>query len=717
MHKEEGFFWRYDPAVKKESAEPPEPTWLLPTYLPNIQEAVEFNVDLFSDEELIHLVDQSYLTGTQYVFTFDIECYNNYFLIAFKSVNNSKIVYFELSETHILDTNKLSWVINNFCLIGFNSNAYDLVILTLALNGKTNQELKTESDNLIVEGIRPNAVYKTHKITKPILNHIDLIEVSPLFASLKIYGGRLHCNRMQDLPFDPNTILNSDQIAIIRWYCLNDLDNTEILYKSLESQLDLRRSMSMEYETDLMSKSDAQIAEAVIAYDLRKFDNTKLYAPNVEPGTMYRYTPPEFISYETPLMKWALGIVTESNFILSDSKKITMPDRIKKLRLKLGKTDYQMGIGGLHSCEEKVCHVSDNDYILKEYDVTSYYPYIILNLGLYPQHMGERLGNKFLDVYRGIVERRIEAKRTGNKTVADSLKITINGSFGKFGSPYSILYSPSLLIQVTITGQLSLLMLIESIELIGITVVSANTDGIVIKCPVNRQDELDTIIKGWQIKTKFELEETIYDGLYSRDVNNYIAVKKGKKSTKNKGIFKRPGLQKNPTNEICIMAIEDFLLKGTPIDQTIRACTDITKFVNVRTVNEGAVKLQSVSLPIHKCKEDLIKKAGYKQGLNNLWKLPNQEYISSLTLEEAYNSAKLKFNTTNSGVYLGKAIRWYYAKDETGVIVYAKTGNKVPRSEGAKPLMDMPTTFPLDVDYNWYITETLDIVRNMGYAN
>lgn len=64
-----------------------------------------------------------------------------------------------------------------------------------------------------------------------------------------------------------------------------------------------------------------------------------------------------------------------------------------------------------------------------------------------------------------------------------TFKIVLNGTFGKLGSKYSFLYSPNLMIQVTITGQLALLMLIEALEAAGISVVSANTDGIVSRCP------------------------------------------------------------------------------------------------------------------------------------------------------------------------------------------------------------------------------------------
>ena len=120
------------------------------------------------------------------------------------------------------------------------------------------------------------------------------------------------------------------------------------------------------------------------------------------------------------------------------------------------------GIGGLHSQEKSISVVSNETHVMRNADFASYYPFIILNQGLYPKH----LGTKFLSVYRSIVETRLRAKADGNKLIAESLKITINGSFGKLGSKYSKLYSPNLMLATTITGQLTLLMLIEQL---GIT--------------------------------------------------------------------------------------------------------------------------------------------------------------------------------------------------------------------------------------------------------
>jgi DNA polymerase elongation subunit (family B) len=144
-----------------------------------------------------------------------------------------------------------------------------------------------------------------------------------------------------------------------------------------------------------------------------------------------------------------------------------------------------------------------------------------------------------LDVFEVIVDRRLEAKHSGDKKTADSLKITINGTFGKLGSKYSTMYAPNLLIQVTVGGQLNLLMLIEMLELHGITVVSANTDGIVSLVEKHQEETFLNIITGWEHLTKLKTEETEYKALFSRDVNNYIAVKHDN-SCKLKGTYSNP---------------------------------------------------------------------------------------------------------------------------------------------------------------------------------
>lgn len=592
----------------------------------------------------------------------DTETYPNYFLCAFKSLKTGKVVQFERGDGLSFDPERLARIMKKHLTVGFNSLNYDLVMIYAALAGYSNKALKKLSDRIILKNARRWDIEREYGFRIPKgLDHIDLIEVAPGKASLKVYGGRLHAPKMWSLPVSPDAVLTHEQIAEIRLYNINDLDTTALLYTALRKQLELRTTMSAEYGEDLRSKSDAQIAEAVIKSQVSKILRVeKLTRPEIAAGTIYKYRVPPYIQYQTKQLRDMLEEVRRADFMVSDTGKIVMPEALESARIKLGFSIYRMGIGGLHSSEKTVTHIENSDYVLRDNDVESYYPNLILTLGLAPKH----LGRAFLDVYRGIVHRRIDAKHAGNKTDADSLKIVVNGSFGKLGSKWSVLYSPDLMIQVTVTGQLALLLLIERIELAGIRVVSANTDGIVSMPRREQESTLNAIVAQWEKDTGLKMEQTEYSGTYSRDVNNYYAFKTDG-SIKSKGAYASPFLGKkyepdlklSPHADICSIAAAEYLSKGVPIEETVVKCRDIRQFVVIRTVNGGAVK---------------------------------------------------------DGVELGKAVRWYYGTSTESPIAYVKNGNKVPKSEGAVPCLDMPETFPSDVNYSWYISEARKIITEVG---
>jgi hypothetical protein len=646
-----GFFWEDLPVVKKSLAKAkikrlaPERTWEAEDYLPGLDEALNYQYNLLSNSELLSLVGSD-------SFIYDIESYPNYFLIAFKSLKTGKNLIFEMDNNDFIDTKKLEWVMQNFCTIGFNSINYDLPITAIALTGVDTFSLNEATEAIIVQNQRPQDVLRNYSAKKLQVDHIDLIEVAPLKASLKIYGGRIHCEKMQDLPFVAGSLLTTEKQAIVKYYCINDLNNTELLYKTLYEQIQLRVKLSSDYLTDLRSKSDAQIAEAIFQEELLRINGFRTKRPVIAPGTVYKFEVPYFIRFKTDLLNWVLNVIKDANYVVGEDGAIQLPTEVKALRIEIAGNFYQLGLGGLHSCEKSISHYADEKYLISDHDVASYYPRIILNQSLYPKH----LGINFLKVLDVIVKRRLQAKAEKQTVDAEGLKIVVNGTFGKTSEKYSIIYSPDLTIQTTITGQLALLMLIEELELNGFRVLSANTDGVVTKAERTRYAEYKAIIKDWEFRTNFDMEETQYKSVHSRDVNNYIAVKLDN-DAKLKGAYGKENLKKNPTNRISSIAVEKFLIEGIPIEKTIEDCKDITKFISVRTVKGGAVK---------------------------------------------------------NGVYLGKAIRWYYAENEETEIVYAINGNKVPRTEGAKPLMELPKEFPTDVNYAWYIQESNAILADIG---
>lgn len=672
----------------------------------------------------------------------DIEIYRNYALFGFMNVETGNVEQLEVIDGK-LDARRLDQLMRKCRTLGFNSLNYDNQITWLAIKLAKRFEgeelcarLKKASDRIIQGGMKPWEFRDVYDINPPKIDHVDLFEVAPGMASLKIYGGRLHVDELQDLPYQHDAVLTREEMEVVRVYNIKDLKATGKLAKELNGRIELRCDLSRQYGMDLRSKSDAQIAEAVINSELQKITGRKPTKPQYQAGTSFKYKVPDYISFKTPVLKEMLETIRNTTFVVGQGGKVALPSAIKDAHIQIGSSVYRMGIGGLHSSEESVAHYADHKWRLLDRDVTSYYPAIILNQGLYPAHLGEL----FLKVYQLIVDRRVKAKAKQQelqklfKEHADQItpalkaeleqailnneggKIQINGSFGKFGSPYSTLSSPALLIQTTISGQLSLLMLIEMLENAGFPVVSANTDGVVFKAERDRTEELDAVIKAWEDATGFNTEETEYSALYSRDVNNYIALKEGG-GYKAKGAYAKAGLMKNPANEVCIDAVAQRLMHGTPVSRTIRECTDITKFVTIRQVKGGGYKQWSAKkVPAHSSPTELLVSSGWKQGEDAKWSNPHHgKKNERWTTRRAYLYMLEWCDAQGEEEYLGKAVRWIYCTDTPGLIRYRLNGNAVPRTEGACPVMNLPKSVPSNIDYDWYIAEAESILKGIGY--
>ena len=116
------------------------------------------NIEYFTDNEIINTP-----VGTEFIF--DVECYSNYFLVAMKCLSNQKVITFEKSyHINTFNLDKLKFVLWRFCFIGFNSNFYDLPIITAALEDKTPEELHLISTDIIANSINPFAFEKKYKL-------------------------------------------------------------------------------------------------------------------------------------------------------------------------------------------------------------------------------------------------------------------------------------------------------------------------------------------------------------------------------------------------------------------------------------------------------------------------------------------------------------------------------------------------------------------------
>lgn len=340
----------------------------------------------------------------------DIEVYKNYFLATFMAEDGRSKMY----EIFDGDTSRFPsddiWEFitrDDIELVTFNGNSYDIPLLILTLLNRDTFMTKKESDRIIRYNVRPWHFYKDNGLREPKLNHVDLIEVAPGRVSLKLYGGRMHSGRLQELPVEHTATITEEQRQLLRRYCKNDTMVTRDLYRTLSKQLDLRRSMSEQYGVDLRSKSDAQIAEAVLKTEFHRI--TGDWPSKVTPNySTFFYEPPSYVTFRTEPLRKVLETVTSAEMILNEETgHVEMPKAISDLKIEIGGSSYNIGIGGLHSQESEVAHFSDDEHVLIDRDVASYYPNLMLNMGM---RVGG-FGDQFNPVYRRILTDRLAAKR------------------------------------------------------------------------------------------------------------------------------------------------------------------------------------------------------------------------------------------------------------------------------------------------------------------
>lgn len=581
-------------------------------------------------------------------FCFDCETLPNYTLVSFKDVDTGAYTRFRRNEDRAPERLRSFLIQPDATYVGFNNQSFDDVIVAAFVAGRTEGEIKVIANDLIENRLRPWAALRKYNLPQLGFDSIDLIEVAPSFVGLKAYGARMHMPVLQDMPLAHDATVTLEQMQEIDRYCDNDLDTTEELLRRLDEQLLLRVQMSRQYGTDMRSKSDSQMAEQayITSMGLKRKDN--------EIPKTVRYTPPAFLRFKDPALQTLLERVTAHTFDMNQQTgHVILPDFLGSEQIAFGAGTYQLGVGGIHSTHDKsVCHIAGAQDVIVDIDAASFYPSIILECGFVPAGLGQQ----FVDEYRRIYERRLEAKRNKDKTTDATLKISLNGTFGKLASRWSVLYAPDLMLAVTLTGQFTLLMLIEWLEHLGAVTLSANTDGIAMRYPAELQEQVEMVVSKFEALSRFKFEYTPYRLLAMKDVNNYYAVKTDR-SIKSKGIYAPLSLSKNATAQVCADAVGAWLAHGTPFLETIKNA-GFSGFVSARNVTGGG-----------------------QQG----------------------------------DKYLGKVVRWYMSNTEgLPPLTYVKNGNKVPKTEGAHECMVLPDGHPADLDYDWYYREACKIAQACG---
>jgi hypothetical protein len=386
-------------------------------------------------------------------------------------------------------------------------------------------------------------------------------------------------------------------------YNINDIESTSALLDRCKKDIDLRLAIEDEYGVKVLSKDGVNIGMKILTHKylektgLTWWDIKDLRSPQAYIPLKDVILP--FIKYDSPILKSVLDEMKTQ--VVSPGRKGYEKNFV------FGGLRYTVGVGGIHSKNDPEIIIPAEDEMLIDIDVASLYPSMLIEYGFYPKH----LGPEFLEVYSQIRSERIEAKHNGDKIKDSTLKLALNGLSGNLQNEHNFCYSPFAVMQIRINGQLLLLMLAEKLVELGCRIVQANTDGLFVLLKKSIYDKVNNVCREWEQLTKLTLEEDRFEAMYQYAINDYIAVKEGytdirdrflageqivqKKKTgelyksieqiqddyiKQKGMFiTKVQLGKGLTSKIIPEAVIKYFVDGIPVEDTIKGCKDIKKFL------------------------------------------------------------------------------------------------------------------------------------------
>lgn len=379
------------------------------------------------------------------------------------------------------------------------------------------------------------------------------------------------------------------------YYNRNDVFLVCEIARQKPDEIRLRYAISSAYKINVLSDSRANIADKLIADTYAKRTNLRKEAfENLR-------TERTVMSFKNVIFPHIAFKTEKLQNLLRELKEVKLyhvgKDSFSK-EIEFDGTIYQMATGGLHSKDVPGVYISNDKYTYVHEDVSSFYPSIMIAYKISPKHLIQKI---FTPMVRDWRDWRVEAKHTDdsvkqvvpgvpNNIAADALKIVINAIFGKFGSDTYFLYDRLALLQTTINGQLMALMLIEELSLNGIRTISANTDGIIVKLPKDKEDVCKNIIDNWCAMNKMGMDGEHYSLLVSRDVNNYLVVhKNGKiefKGALNPKMYIKD-LTKGYDMPIVAKAVYEYFVNNVPIMTTLETSKDILDFCKTQNIGRN----------------------------------------------------------------------------------------------------------------------------------
>ena len=516
-------------------------------------------------------------------YVYDIEVFKNVFHCTILNSETEEIHKFECSQRKNNIDDMCNFFLNQDAyFVGYNNIHYDNPIVNYCIEFFSNSKY---SYSTICESIfnlskvitsKNDDDFDKWKRWKYANNFLTLDLLTMLYSkalrvSLKEMQVTMMYKNVQEFQCDWNLPLQINEIDSMIDYNINDVMSTYELLKQCQKDIDLRIGIEDKYKINCLSKDGVNIGMDILAKEYmfktgtpwEILKNLRSPADTIQLNNIIL----PFIKYDTPILQ----------NLLTEMKSLTVSPGRKGYEKKflMDGLVYSVGVGGIHSINEPEMIIPAEDELLIDADVASLYPSMLLNFNFYPRHLGE----EFKEVYAEIRERRLIAKRAGDKITNETLKLALNGLSGNLQNEFSWCYDPQAVMGIRINGQLLLLMLTEKLLALGVKVIQINTDGVFFKCKKDLYPKIKKVFEEWQNLTGLELEEDRFKAFYQLAINDYFGVYENGK-IKEKGCFitevKRG---KGLTPKVIPMAVQKYFLEGIKPSEFIPNHKDIMNFL------------------------------------------------------------------------------------------------------------------------------------------
>jgi hypothetical protein len=533
----------------------------------------------------VHVLEDERIMTNDYVF--DIETYPNVFTLAVEHAEAPLHWMFEISDLRN-DSRQIVEFLQflkdtDSRMVGFNNLGFDYpVIHTLVRMGHSDANTLYQKAMAIINSQDEDGSKWVH-LVKPsdqFVTQIDLFKIHHFdnrarATSLKVLEFNMRSDSIEDLPFPVGTVLNPEQIKVLKEYNKHDVAQTKAFYHHTLDMIHFREELTRKYQRDFMNHNDTKIGKD---YFVMKLEEAGVACYDFDPkGRTPRQTKRPVIHLKDAILPWIKFDHPEFNRVMDWLKAQSITETkgvFNDLTASVNGFTFVFGLGGIHGSVESEVIESDEQHVIVDLDVTSYYPNLAITNGFHPEH----LGRDFVSIYKHLFEQRKQYPKKSAESAM--LKLALNGVYGDSNNQFSVFYDPLFTMSITLNGQLLLCLLAEGLMHIeGLRLIQVNTDGLTVRVPRTHKVLVDLARMAWQERTGLNLEEAVYKAMMVRDVNNYIGVFENG-STKRKGAYEyEMGWHQNAGGLVIAKVAEKVLVEGAPIRETVEQWPDIMDFM------------------------------------------------------------------------------------------------------------------------------------------